>query len=189
MATTVTSVDVSPTENGPAAQGQSRILADVQQQLAKVVEMTEEAANKTLDTVDELMPHVREMMSDSEKLEEAWGRLNTPELMESIPPPVNAALQAFMKRVRHRGTRLKDGLHELTAAQGYQDLTGQIVKRVVSTLELAETQLGAIDDQLLAQGISFTSGEEATGFHTEAGKEGVVEDQDSVDDLLDDLGI
>lgn len=189
MATPATTVDENSANDAAPASGESSVLLGVQQQLAKVVEMTEEAANKTLDTVDELMPHVREMMSDSEKLEEAWNRLNTPELMEAIPQPVHVALQAFMKRVRHRGTRLKEGLHELTAAQGYQDLTGQIVKRVVATLAEAETQLAAIDQQLIAQGISFNSGEEATGFHTEKGGEGVVEDQDSVDDLLDDLGI
>ena len=188
MATTASTVDIS-LESGADGQPKTGVLDDVQQQLAKVVEMTEEAANKTLDTVDELMPHVREMMSDSEKLEDAWNRLNTPEVMEAIPASVHAALQAFMKRVRHRGVRLKDGLHELTAAQGYQDLTGQIVKRVVATLEHAESQLADIDKQLIAQGISFTSGEEATGFHTQSGNAGVVEDQDSVDDLLDDLGI
>ncbi len=169
---------------------ETRMLTEVQQELARVVTMTEAAATKTLDTVDELMPLIQTMMSDSSKLEEAWGRLNTPELVESIPPQVHAALQAFMSRVHQRGLRLRDGMHELTAAQGYQDLTGQIIGRVVGTLKLAESHLQDIDDELAERGVSFTAGEEATGFYeSEASEAGRVAGQDDVDSLLDDLGI
>jgi chemotaxis regulatin CheY-phosphate phosphatase CheZ len=78
--------------------------------------------------------------------------------------------------------KLQERLTHILMTQGYQDLTGQVLKRVMSDLSAF--------DQVSMQAQKSTSASQGFGpaaLRTE--KDGRVEAQDDVDDLLNSLGI
>lgn len=84
--------------------------------LEHVVTLTEGASMRTLDLVDECG-----------------------ELLRKLPVPQDEVQVQALAGIRSR-------LSELTAAQGYQDLTGQIILRVVELVRAVQTGLGDIVD-------------------------------------------
>lgn len=86
---------------------------------------------------------------------------------------------------------------EIMMTQSFQDLTGQVLKRVImlvtsiesSLIELVEKSGIALED---IEQVDVSSDEEMKGVGpnvTRASQKGVVQTQDEVDDLLNDLGI
>ena len=82
--------------------------------LEHVVKLTEEASMRSLDLIDECGT-----------------------LLRQLPPPADDASAQAQAGIRSR-------LSELTAAQGYQDLTGQIIERVVALVRAVDEGLGEV---------------------------------------------
>lgn len=95
-------------------------MPDARQRLHHVVRMTEDAAHRTLDLVDQMRGVTREMTRSAESLD--GGDLR------------RAALLRDAESLRER-------LNELAIAQEYQDLTGQIIKRIIVLVEDVEAAL------------------------------------------------
>lgn len=85
--------------------------------LEHVVTLTEGASMRTLDLVDECG-----------------------ELLRKLPVPQDEVQVQALAGIRSR-------LSELTAAQGYQDLTGQIILRVVALVKAVHEGLGDVLDE------------------------------------------
>jgi len=89
-------------------------LPDACARLEHVVTLTEQASMRSLDLVDECG-----------------------ELLRQLPVSGDAAAGEAVAGIRSR-------LSELTAAQGYQDLTGQIIVRVVALVRAVHIGLGEV---------------------------------------------
>lgn len=89
-------------------------LPDACARLEHVVILTERASMRSLDLVDECG-----------------------QLLRQLPGPADDAQAAALAGIRSR-------LSELTAAQGYQDLTGQIILRVVALVRAVHAGLGEV---------------------------------------------
>ena len=98
-------------------------LPDACARLDHVVALTEQAAHSTLDEVDQLRA----------------GLDRTLRLAEGLPPHVRERLLALVAEQRQRCAALD-------AAQAYQDLTGQIIRRVTALIRGLEQDLLAIAD-------------------------------------------
>lgn len=135
-------------------------IPDAVARLDHVVRMTEEAAHKTLDLV-----------------ETARGLVNS-----WLKMPMEVHRAAEMRQ-------LAQLLSEVALAQGYQDLTGQIIRRVVGMVHAVETALHAL---LKAAGTQPIKTERAWDGKPE-GPGVLVRDkavsQNDADDLLADLGL
>lgn len=163
-------------------------MTDAQQRLNYVIDLTAEAANTTLDKVEEIMPMSRAMEDKIQSILSQGldsGKTDTDQIH-------SGQLEGVLSDLRS----LSGGLSEIIMAQEFQDLTGQVIKRVISLVGEVESSLVNMikaasqmqDMDLTLPGPSDRNVDELEGPVTDKNKENVVHGQDDVDDLLSSLG-
>jgi chemotaxis protein CheZ len=156
---------------------------DARKRLTHVVKLTDEAAHKTMDLVDSCGPLVDEAARGSAQLIKNWNTMTDRDV----------AVAGFLERTRTDAEKLRTNLTELLMAQGYQDITGQIIRSVISLVDELEEVLGKLVK--IAEGKEVTSivrivpaqGAAERGFGPQvAGLESAdaVSGQDDIDALL-----
>ncbi len=128
--------------------GDSRLLEltrdeipDAKERLNYVVSMTEQAAHRTLNALDESMPIAESLHSRSLQLTEQWGRFRSRELSVDEFRELAREMDDFLAASGHETERLKSLMSEILMAQDYQDLTGQIIRRVIRLVQEVEENL------------------------------------------------
>jgi len=115
---------------------------DARKRLTHVVKLTDEAAHRTMDLVDGCVPLVDEAARGSALLLEAWDAYGDRGLAIASLWPERAAM--FLERTRADSEALRANLSELLMAQGYQDITGQIIRSVIALVDELEKVLGKL---------------------------------------------
>lgn len=105
-------------------------IPDACQRLDYVVQVTEDAAHKTLDLVDRSRELTEQIVQAATKLADAQTHA------ESIG--------FIQKTILNSASNLRGNLTALAQTQEYQDLTGQIIKRVIRVVHDVETALIAL---------------------------------------------
>jgi len=154
--------------------------APITNQLDNVIKMSEESARKTLNILDGSMPMVKE-------------------LRESLARFDGAADPAALIAVQRAGLeKLEANLMEILMAQGFQDLSGQAIRKVNNILENLQkdlislltyaNQVKSMSEPVPVQSpvMGDLASEEAQPVEEES-KDAAME-QGSVDDLLASLG-
>ena len=96
-------------------------------------------------------------------------------------------MQGFVQDTKNNSTQTEQALSDIMMAQDFQDLTGQLIKKVVSLLERTEKDLLALLISGAPEGaVSSTKKEDLLAGPGAVG--GVQLNQENVDDLLSDLG-
>lgn len=163
-------------------------LPDARSRLEYIARLTGEAAEKVLNRVDEAKAEQERVINHSKQLVETIR--GVPGLKWAMPELVE-----WSEKVQQGAERTDVHLTEIMMAQDFHDLTGQVIKRVVSLAATIEQQLL----QLLLQAAPQALAESATQVkhsHEELGgpvvngegRDDVVTDQSQVDDLLASLG-
>ncbi len=158
-------------------------LPDARDRLAYVGKMTEAAAMKVLNMVDDAQPQCQSAAAEALLLAERLeGVAEHPALGVG---EARAALAEAAAAMRHQAAlqqAQRSVLSDIMMAQDFQDLSGQVIKKVVSIIGHAEQQLG----QMLAQSEGQASALAGPAPAQLAGPQ--VPDkavsQDDVDDLL-----
>jgi chemotaxis protein CheZ len=178
-------------------------IPDAQSRLTYVIEATEEAANKTMDLVDSCMPIAEKLHAGIVKVMPEWNNLIARELQLGDFNLLVKEMDSFLKNGNEDSAKLTGLLTEVLMAQGYQDLTGQIIRRVIELVKEVEdnlvymlTMFGGLepkDDTEVAENANNSKNEadtiKAEGPILDAdSREDVASDQDDVDDLLSSLG-
>ncbi|MCP1726455.1 chemotaxis protein CheZ [Natronospira proteinivora] len=178
-------------------------MPDARDRLLYVVEMTEKAAHTTLETVERLLPKAEQMASEADSLGHSWKRFMDRDMDAQEFRDLAHRLNDFLQQVNQEGEGLRSGLTEILMAQEYQDITGQIIGRVIRMVQ--ELEAGMVDLLRVAGGKRLKSEEDAadkeqekerrdgnlgTGPATPTDQGGgeVAQGQDEVDDLLSSLG-
>lgn len=171
-------------------------LPDAKQRLAHVVSLTENAANQTLETVEKFIPLCKQMKDGSREMGEEWEKFIGREMKLEEFQSMVKELAEFIPMVATNAGQVHSMSGEIMLAQGYQDLTGQIIQKVIKLLEEMENKLVNL---LRTTSAKYGSGkakksskkkeELDIGAHI-LGKESPdsVTGQDDVDDLLSTLG-
>ena len=117
-------------------------IPDACERLSYVGQLTEAAANKVLNMVDAAQPVCQSAATDAEALA---GRLASladhPELGVG---EARAALAEAVEALRHHGGVVRGQssvLTDIMMAQDFQDLSGQVIKKVVAIISHTEQQL------------------------------------------------
>ncbi len=158
-------------------------MPDARGRLSYVIEKTEEAAHRTLEAVEEMMPL-------AERLTAGAGTIAA--LAEHRSAALWGALNGFVREVGDAGERLQSGLSEVLMAQEYQDLTGQVIKRTIEIVAQVEHKLIGLltQERLNALGAApppaAGSGVQGPAIRPAAN---VMDAQTEVDDLLAELGV
>ena len=161
---------------------------DAQDRLEYVATLTEQAANKVLNTLDEGMPEQDTLSKKSKDMETRWADLFAGKLSLDQFKQLAGDSQAFAVAVSAATEAEKARLLEIMMAQDFQDITGQLIKKVVNITKTVEHELAellrdnappAVREKIAQKEVSLMSGPSAPA---------VALNQDNVDDLLADLG-
>ncbi|HET7810438.1 MAG TPA: protein phosphatase CheZ [Steroidobacteraceae bacterium] len=115
---------------------------DARRRLAHVVKLTEEAAHRTLDLVEQSTPLVDRMSVEAAQLLEEWGLHGSRQLAVNTLWPERAT-ESLERAVRDT-ERVRRFLSQMLLAQGYQDLSGQIISSVITLVIELERVLGEL---------------------------------------------
>ncbi|XLX38818.1 protein phosphatase CheZ [Ectopseudomonas mendocina] len=188
----------------PHAQELSQI-ADATERLNYVVTMTEKAANRTMDLVEQSAPLVNDLSDEAQSLSVEWGRFMRREISADGFRELAKRVELFLARSERDGAKLSGHLNDILLAQDYQDLTGQVIKRVTQLVTEVESNLLKLvlmasqvdrfagiqhDHEVLRaeqEKLKEPSRGEGPQIHADK-REDVASSQDDVDDLLSSLG-
>ena len=180
-------------------------ITDATERLNYVVTMTEKAANRTMDLVEQSAPLVNDLSSEASSLGADWGRFMRRELDADAFRELAKRIELFLARSERDGAKLSGHLNDILLAQDYQDLTGQVIKRVTQLVTDVESNLlklvlmasqvdrfaGIEHDHavLRAEQVKEKKPSHGEGPQIHADKrDDVASNQDDVDDLLSSLG-
>ncbi|MTW11472.1 protein phosphatase CheZ [Pseudoduganella eburnea] len=163
-------------------------IVDAQDRLEYVASLTEQAANKVLNTLDDGMPAQEVLSKQAKEMEERWAALFAGKLSIEEFKSLAGDSRAFAAKVSEATEAEKARLLEIMMAQDFQDITGQLIKKVVAITKKVETELAQllkdnapadVREKIAQKEVSLMSGPSVPSEAL---------NQDSVDDLLADLG-
>ncbi len=123
------------------------VIPDARARLTHVIRMTDAAAHKTLDLVEQSGPLAERTAREAANLHQTITtfRSGTPgfEAARSIEGvmPLLRSIEAFLPAARTDSEQVRRNLADVLLAQGYQDLTGQIIRSVMKLVEELESAL------------------------------------------------
>ncbi|WP_137226495.1 protein phosphatase CheZ [Shewanella sp. MEBiC00475] len=169
-------------------------IPDAKERLNYVIDMTEQAANKTMDAVEECLPLADTIISNIQSMTPMWDKLMSRDIQLGEFKSLCHDVQQFMSHSEHDSNRLRELLNQILMAQDFQDLTGQMIRRVIDLVREVESNLVSMltvfGDHVTESSPAINDNKiEAEGpiMHAEL-REDVVTGQDEVDDLLSNLG-
>lgn len=172
-------------------------IPDAQERLNHVITMTEEAADKTLSAVEEAIPLSDDIKAQSLELQSRWDKFKNRKLSADEFRELSRDLDEFFPKISSGTVILNEKLNDILMAQGFQDLTGQIIRRVITLVRDVEEGLVSLIKMSGAPAKAKESKAKVTERDIQA--EGpvvpgvahaseTVDGQDDVDDLLSSLG-
>lgn len=164
-------------------------IPDARDRLHYVARMTEQAANRVLNAAETMQPWQESMQTDARQLTERWDAwFAQPVELEQARELVDET-RKFLAEVPDKTQSSLDTLLEIIMAQDFQDLTGQVIMKMLGVVTAIETELV----QVLIDNVPQDQREATSGLingpqvNPERSDE-VVANQDQVDDLLSSLG-
>jgi chemotaxis protein CheZ len=182
---------------------------DARDRLKYIATMTEQAAERVLSAIEVAKPMQEQLQKDAAELDARWEQwYAAPIEREEVRALMNDT-RTFLRGVPEVTTATNAQMLEIMMAQDFQDLTGQVIKKITEVVYLIEQQLlGVLIDNIAAERreqfaataaalvaeaevISPTGSPESLLNGPQINPEGkadVVQDQGQVDDLLASLG-
>ena len=168
-------------------------IPDAKERLNYVISMTEKSAHQTLNIVEGLMPISEQLNDQSNKLAINWERFLAKDMPFAEFKDMSQEITVHFNQSVASLAEIQKGLNEILMAQGFQDITGQIIKRVITLvqdLENSMVELIKISGRKQGHAEPATKielpGPAVPGVDDTAGD--VATSQDDVDDLLSSLG-
>jgi len=171
-------------------QDTANAIPDARQRLSYIATKTEEAASRVLNATDIAKPIQDSLHDRSMLLARRWDKMFGNELSKDEFKRLAEETRGFLKDVPQQTAATNEQLMEIMMAQDFQDLTGQVIKKVVELAQNLESQLL----QVLVETIPEARRHEAPEglmngpVINSEGRPDVVNSQEQVDDLLESLG-
>jgi chemotaxis protein CheZ len=169
-------------------------MPDTRERLNYVIKTTEEAAHNTLELVDRTLPLSNTLKETAQKIEDSWHRFRMREMGVDEFRTLSSEIESYLPNVKKHADQIHENLSEMTLAQGFQDLTGQVIRQVINLVEEVENNLVELvkiagkhqaEDNKDGNKADLIKAE---GPQIDKSKANVVNNQDEVDDLLSSLG-
>src|SRR5690625_1226844 len=165
-------------------------IPDARDRLHYVARMTEQAANRVLNAAETMQPWQESMQRDATDLAGRWDALAGQAGADPQADQLIRDTREFLADVPAKTQSSLDTLLEIIMAQDFQDLTGQVIMKMLGVVTAIENELV----QVLLENVPQEQREATTSLingpqvNPESSDE-VVTDQDQVDDLLSSLGL
>jgi chemotaxis protein CheZ len=166
-------------------------LPDAKDRLAYVANLTEQAACRVLNATDIAGPLIDDMEARSRNLGAEWDKVFANQMGPDEFKQLATETRMFLNQQLPDKTRATHAqLTEIMMAQDFQDLTGQVIKKIVALAQDLESGLMGLLIEVLPDAKRT---EEVTSLMNgpvvnAEGRTDVVVNQEQVDDLLDSLG-
>ena len=176
-------------------------IPDAKQRLSYVIAKTEEAANRTMDAVEASLPLADNLHSRIRAVLPNWEKLMSRSLGIGEFKALCHELDALLKASDQDSEKLRELMTEVLMAQDFQDLTGQVIRRVIDLVREVEESLinlvkvfgapvkqGKIETTKVDQVVLADAMRAEGPVVDSVNRNSVVSGQDEVDDLLSSLG-
>lgn len=168
----------------------AQAIPDARDRLAYVAATTERAAHRALNAIDVAQPLQEELASGAKGLSKRWDEWfeNPVELDHARALVMDT--RGYLQQVPQKTNAINTQLMEILMAQDFQDLTGQVIKKMMEVVNDMETELlqVLIDNTPLEKRQEIVNNSLQNGPQIVAGNPDAVADQSQVDDLLESLG-
>lgn len=169
-------------------------IPDARDRLQYVIEKTEFAANKTMDAVDRCMPIADNLHEGLLEVRPKWNELMKGRIELAEFKALCHQIDELLGEVEGDSSELRGQLTEILMAQDFQDLTGQIISRVITLVNEVEGRLVEILTVFGVNQLEESAEKKASSIEAEGPimnpqeRADAVSSQDEVDDLLSSLG-
>lgn len=165
-------------------------IPDVRERLNYVAKMTEQAAQRVLNATDTAIPMQERIDAGADEILNGWKATFDAPFSEANYRDMATMTMQCLADMRNDTSATKQQLLDIMMAQDFQDLTGQVIRKVTDLAHNLERQLVQL---LIDYAPTEIKRETGSGLLNgpqinPAGKSDVVADQSQVDDLLDSLG-
>jgi chemotaxis protein CheZ len=170
-------------------------IPDAKERLNYVISRTEDAANKTMDAVESIFPVIDNIQQQIQTVNPLWVKLMHNEMNLGEFKSLCLDIDKLLKTTSSETEKVHSLMTDVLMAQDFQDLTGQVIRKVIDLVREVEESL---INMLTMFGVSEEEQKKAkvkTGDNLVEGpivntkdRDDVVSDQDDVDDLLSSLG-
>ncbi|MCV9880399.1 protein phosphatase CheZ [Brenneria izbisi] len=166
-------------------------IPDARDRLDYVVQMTAQAAERALSCVEAAQPRQNQLEADAKSLKVRWDQWfeNPIELADARELVTDT--RSYLEGVPEHTSFTNAQLLEIMMAQDFQDLTGQVIKRMMDVIQEIEKQLLMVLLENMPEkpdAPKRANDSLLNGPQLDKNAAGVVSSQDQVDDLLDSLG-
>lgn len=169
-------------------------IPDAKQRLTYVIDMTDQAAHRTLSAVEEAIPICEDLVTQSARLHDEWAKFIARDMTAEQFRSLVGDIKGFIEGASRKSSDIKAYLNEVMIAQDFQDLTGQTIRRVMQLVQDVEESLVGFFSMAgpkavgrrnaAAAGAGALSGPQIPGNEEAT----AMKSQDEVDDLLSSLG-
>jgi chemotaxis protein CheZ len=165
-------------------------IPDARDRLNYVATLTQQAAERVLNATEAAQPVVDKLGDASQRLAGQWDLLFQKKLDVQQFKELVSHTRAFLHETPKQTKATNAYLMEIMMAQDFQDLTGQVIKKIIQVTQDMEQQLLAVllDNAPAALKAEINSGFLNGPVINASGRTDVVTSQDQVDDLLESLG-
>ncbi|SPA55385.1 protein phosphatase CheZ [Cupriavidus taiwanensis] len=170
----------------------AQAIPDARDRLNYIAAMTEQAAERTLNAVELAQPIQSDIEQQAEALDKRWAAWFEQPVELADARSLVLDTRAFLSEVPGQARATNSHLLDIMMAQDFQDLTGQVIKKMMDMIRTLEQELL----QVLIDNVPSERRVEVQAPSTlmngpqvnPEGKPDVVSDQAQVDDLLASLG-
>lgn len=171
-------------------------IPDAKERLNYVIERTEDAANKTMDAVEAIFPVIDSLQKQIEVVNPLWSKLLNNELDLSEFKELCIDIDKLLKSTEQDTETVRTLMTDVLMAQDFQDLTGQVIRKVIDLVrEVEDSLIGMLTAFGMSSDSTQSKAKPSVGKNLVEGpivnskeRDDVVSDQDDVDDLLSSLG-
>ena len=168
-------------------------IPDAKERLNFIVTKTDEAAHRTMTVAEETMEVMDAFTGRAGGMRDRWTKFRNSELSKDEFILLSDEIGQFLESVEPESATVNSKMTEIMLAQDYQDITGQMIKQVVTMVQEVEEKLVRLvaisgsgsGGAAVSEASKKVSGEIAEGPQLPTADNDVVaSSQDDVDDLL-----
>ncbi len=164
-------------------------IPDARDRLSYVATMTEQAAQRALNASEAAKPLQAALAANADALTVRWDKLFAADPGVDEFKALVGATRDYLREVPERTRATNAQLNEIMLAQDFQDLTGQVIKKITDVVHTLEIQLlNLLVDNAPPEKVHM-AGEMLNGPVINGhARTDVVTSQQQVDELLESLG-
>jgi chemotaxis protein CheZ len=165
-------------------------IPDARDRLNYVATLTQQAAERVLNATEAAQPVVEKLGSEAQHLAKQWDLLFEKKLDVQQFKDLVTQTHAYLHETPKTAKATNAQLTEIMMAQDFQDLTGQVIKKIIEVTQQMEQQLLSllIENAPPSVKAELNAGQLNGPVVNAKGRSDVVTSQDQVDDLLESLG-